>query len=170
MNKSINITNTIKIGNNQRFALLAGPCAIESEEMTLMVASELQAICNRLEIPFIFKSSFDKANRTSVSSPRGVGIEKGLQILQRVKTELNIPIVTDVHESWQCPIVAEVADILTLSAFIVSPPHITANRLNGSCGCVLNKCTVHNDLIGLVDVLRVQRRFFNFEMSHNRNF
>lgn len=114
----IKITDNIIIGGNKRFALLAGPCAIESEEMTIEVASELKEICSRLEIPFIFKSSFDKANRTSASSPRGVGIEKGLQILQRVKTELNLPIVTDVHESWQCPIVAEVADILQIPAFL----------------------------------------------------
>lgn len=115
---SVNITNNITIGNNGRFALLAGPCAIESEGMTMEVAYKLKDICTRLEIPFIFKSSFDKANRTSVTSPRGIGIEKGLQILQRVKTELNIPIITDVHESWQCPIVAEVADILQIPAFL----------------------------------------------------
>lgn len=114
----IEINNNIKIGNNRRFALLAGPCAIESESMTIEVATELKEICSRLEIPFIFKSSFDKANRTSATSPRGVGIEHGLQILQRVKTELNLPIVTDVHESWQCPIVAEVADILQIPAFL----------------------------------------------------
>ena len=115
---SVNITNNITIGNNGRFALLAGPCAIESEGMTMEVAYKLKDICTRLEIPFIFKSSFDKANRTSVTSPRGIGIEKGLRILQRVKTELNIPIITDVHESWQCPIVAEVADILQIPAFL----------------------------------------------------
>ena len=118
MKNSINITDTITIGDNRRFALLAGPCAIESEEMTIEVATELKNICTRLDIPFIFKSSFDKANRTSATSPRGVGIEKGLQILQRVKDELNIPIVTDVHESWQCTIVAEVADILQIPAFL----------------------------------------------------
>lgn len=114
----IEITNNVKFGDNSRFALLAGPCAIESESMTLDVAAELKDICSRLNIPFIFKSSFDKANRTSVSSPRGIGIERGLQILQRVKNELNLPIVTDVHESWQCPIVAEVADILQIPAFL----------------------------------------------------
>ena len=118
MINSVNITNNIKIGNNSRFALLAGPCAIESEEMTMEVAYELKNICTRLEIPFIFKSSFDKANRTSVTSPRGIGIEKGLQILQRIKSELNVPIITDVHESWQCPIVAEIADILQIPAFL----------------------------------------------------
>ena len=73
--KTINITDTVSIKENSRFALLAGPCAIESEEMTIQVASELKDICSRLEIPFIFKSSFDKANRTSVTSPRGIGIE-----------------------------------------------------------------------------------------------
>ena len=114
----LKITDNIIIGGNNRFSLLAGPCAIESEEMTIEVATELKNICSRLEIPFIFKSSFDKANRTSVTSPRGVGIERGLQILQCVKSELNIPIVTDVHESWQCPIVAEVADILQIPAFL----------------------------------------------------
>lgn len=114
----VKITDNIIIGGNRRFALLAGPCAIESEEMTMEVASELKDICSRLEIPFIFKSSFDKANRTSVTSPRGIGIENGLQILQRIKTELNLPIITDVHESWQCPIVAEVADILQIPAFL----------------------------------------------------
>ncbi len=114
----IKITDNIIIGGNRRFALLAGPCAIESEDMILEVASKLKDICSRLEIPFIFKSSFDKANRTSASSLRGVGIEKGLQILQRVKSELNLPIVTDVHESWQCPIVAEVVDILQIPAFL----------------------------------------------------
>lgn len=110
--------DNIQIGGGKRFALLAGPCAIESEEMTLDVASELKDICSRLEIPLVFKSSFDKANRTSISSPRGIGIDKGLKILHRVKTELNLPIITDVHESWQCPIVAEVADILQIPAFL----------------------------------------------------
>ena len=114
----INITNTISIGNNQRFALLAGPCAIESEQMTIDVAAELKEICTRLQIPFIFKSSFDKANRTSITSPRGIGFEKGLETLNKVKTNFNLPIVTDVHESWQCPIVAEVADIIQIPAFL----------------------------------------------------
>lgn len=118
MSNIVHINESIHIGNNTRFALLAGPCAIESESMTMDVAAELKDICSRLNIPFIFKSSFDKANRTSVSSPRGIGIERGLQILQRVKNELHLPIVTDVHESWQCPIVAEVADILQIPAFL----------------------------------------------------
>ena len=110
--------NDIVIGNNHRFALLAGPCAIESEQMSMDVAGTLADICHRLNIGFIFKSSFDKANRTSISSPRGIGMERGLEILSKVKKEINVPIVTDVHESWQCPIVAQVADILQIPAFL----------------------------------------------------
>ena len=118
LNMNIKITDSVTIGGNQRFALLAGPCTIESESMTMDVAAKLKDICSRLNIPFVFKSSFDKANRTSITSPRGIGIEQGLKILQRVKDELDLPIVTDVHESWQCPIVAEVADILQIPAFL----------------------------------------------------
>jgi len=114
----INVLDRFDIGGNNRFVLIAGPCAIETEEMTMEVASTLKAICEELHIHLIFKSSYDKANRSSVKSPRGVGLERGLQILQRVKTELNLPIVTDVHESWQCAEVAKVADMLQIPAFL----------------------------------------------------
>lgn len=114
----INVLNRFDIGGNNRFVLIAGPCAIESEEMTMQVASKLKEICEELEIHLIFKSSFDKANRSSVKSPRGLGMKRGLEILQRVKTELNLPIVTDVHETWQCAEVAKVADMLQIPAFL----------------------------------------------------
>jgi 2-dehydro-3-deoxyphosphooctonate aldolase (KDO 8-P synthase) len=114
----INIAGKCTIGGNARFALIAGPCAIESEEMTLAVARQLREICRELDIPLIFKSSFDKANRTSAKSPRGVGMEKGLQILQKVKTTFDLPVITDVHESWQCAHVARVADMLQIPAFL----------------------------------------------------
>ena len=116
--RKINILNRFDIGGNTRFVLIAGPCAIESEEMTMMVAAKLKEICEELQIHLIFKSSFDKANRSSVKSPRGLGMKLGLEILQRVKTELNLPIVTDVHETWQCAPVAEVADMLQIPAFL----------------------------------------------------
>jgi len=118
MTKEINIGKDVVVGGNRPFALIAGPCAIESEQMTLEVASTLKAICNKLNIPFIFKSSFDKANRTSLTAPRGVGIDEGLRILKRVKDELQVPVITDVHESYQCARVAEVADILQIPAFL----------------------------------------------------
>lgn len=114
----ININETVKIGGNSRFVLIAGPCAIESEEMVMQVATELKKICGDLNIPLIFKSSFDKANRTSVKAPRGIGMERGLEILNKVRTELQLPIITDVHESWQCEPVAKVADMLQIPAFL----------------------------------------------------
>jgi len=114
----INVLNRFVIGGKNRFVLIAGPCAIESEEMTMQVAAKLKEICEELDIHLIFKSSFDKANRSSVKAPRGLGMERGLEILKRVKTELNLPIVTDVHETWQCAPVAEVADMLQIPAFL----------------------------------------------------
>ena len=98
--------------------LIAGPCAIEGEQMVLDTAAELQQVCRELDIKLYFKSSFDKANRTSSSSQRGVGMTEGLRILAEVKQRLGLPIVTDVHESYQCAPVAEVADVLQIPAFL----------------------------------------------------
>lgn len=98
--------------------LIAGPCAIEGEQMVLDTAAELQQVCRELDIPLYFKSSFDKANRTSSSSERGVGMTEGLRILAEVKQRYGLPIVTDVHESYQCAPVAEVADVLQIPAFL----------------------------------------------------
>ncbi len=100
------------------FQLIAGPCVIESEEMVMSIAAEMKGITERLGIPYTFKASFDKANRTSVTSFRGPGIDKGLEILQKVKTELGLPICTDIHEPWQAAEAAKVADILQLPAFL----------------------------------------------------
>lgn len=106
------------IGGKQRFTLIAGPCAIESEEMSLMVAKKIKEICDKLGINYIFKSSFDKANRSSIHSYRGVGMEEGLRILEKVKTEVGVPVITDVHEAWQCEKVAKVVDMLQIPAFL----------------------------------------------------
>ena len=97
--------------------LIAGPCAIESRDIVMQTAETLQQVCERLGITLYFKSSYDKANRTSLSE-RGVGMEKGLEILQEVKSTFGLPILTDVHESWQCAPVAEVADVLQIPAFL----------------------------------------------------
>lgn len=107
-----------KIGGKQRFTLIAGPCAIENEEMSLMVAKKIKEICDKLGINYVFKSSFDKANRSSIHSYRGVGMEEGLRILKKVKTEVGIPVITDIHEPWQCEKVAEVVDMLQIPAFL----------------------------------------------------
>lgn len=108
----------VKIANNLPFTLAAGPCQIETLDHALFMASSIKKITDKLNIPFIYKSSYDKANRTSINSPRGAGIEKGLKILQKVKSEIGCPILTDVHNETQCSIAAEVADILQIPAFL----------------------------------------------------
>lgn len=100
------------------FTLFAGPCVIESEELVLRTAGEIQEICGRLGIPYVCKASFDKANRTSIHSFRGPGLEEGLRILDKAKQELNVPVITDIHESWQAKPAAQVADYLQIPAFL----------------------------------------------------
>lgn len=100
------------------FKLIAGPCVIESEENVMIIAKKIKEITDKLDIPFIFKSSFDKANRTSINSFRGPGLEKGLSILKKVKDELNLQITTDIHEPYQAEKVAEVVDIIQIPAFL----------------------------------------------------
>lgn len=106
------------IGLDQRFFLIAGPCVVESEQLQMDVAGQLKEICASLGIPFIFKSSFDKANRSSGSSFRGPGMEKGLEILAKVKKEIGVPVLTDVHTEAEVPHVAAVVDVLQTPAFL----------------------------------------------------
>src|SRR5260221_2145901 len=101
-----------------RLTIIAGPCAIESADHALMMAHECAARARAAGLDFVFKSSFDKANRSSIKSFRGVGMDAGLEILQRVKSELGVPVVTDIHEVGQVNAVAEVADILQIPAFL----------------------------------------------------
>lgn len=105
-------------GLDRPFFLIAGPCAIETEQLALQTAVELKAITARLGIPFIYKSSFDKANRSSLDSFRGPGMEEGLRILQKVKDEVGVPVLTDVHEDTDIEAVAEVVDVLQTPAFL----------------------------------------------------
>jgi len=107
-----------KLISNEHLTLISGPCAIESEKMALDTAEFLKLLTNKLGINFIYKSSFDKANRSSVSSKRGVGINKGLKILDKVKTELDLNILTDVHEYTPFDEVADVVDVLQTPAFL----------------------------------------------------
>lgn len=100
------------------FSLIAGPCSIESEELVLEVAGKMKAITDELGIPYTFKASFDKANRTSIDAFRGPGLEKGLEILKKVKDTYEVPICTDIHEAWQADPVAKVADIIQIPAFL----------------------------------------------------
>jgi len=108
----------VEFGQKDSFILFAGPCAIESKENVLKIARELQTITTDLGVHFVFKASFDKANRTSINSYRGVGFQKGLDILKEVKDTLGLPILTDIHETHQVEQVAQVADILQIPAFL----------------------------------------------------
>lgn len=101
-----------------KFLLIAGPCVIESEEKVMLIAEKVQEIAERLDLDYFFKASFDKANRTSINSYRGPGIDEGLKILQKVKNTFDLKICTDIHEPWQAEKVAEVADILQIPAFL----------------------------------------------------
>lgn len=98
--------------------LIAGPCVIENESMVMHLAEQIAKIADELKLTYIFKASFDKANRTSVDSYRGISMEEGLKILSKVKSQFNLPITTDIHESYQAPILAEVVDILQIPAFL----------------------------------------------------
>lgn len=113
----MNLCN-FETGINKPFFLIAGPCVIESEEMALETAGYLKAICQRLGISFIYKSSFDKANRSSLHSYRGPGFEKGLMILEKVRKEIDVPILTDVHEDTPLLEVSSVVDVLQTPAFL----------------------------------------------------
>jgi len=110
--------NGIKAGLDQPFFLFAGPCVIESEKMALQTAEQLKEITSKLGIPFVYKSSFDKANRSSMESFRGLGLAEGLRILQKVKDELDVAVITDVHEDTPMDEVADVVDVLQTPAFL----------------------------------------------------
>lgn len=107
-----------EVGLDKPLFLIAGPCVIESEDMALETAGYLKELCKNLDIPFIYKSSFDKANRSSVSSYRGPGFEKGLQILERVRQQVGVPVLTDVHEDTPLLEVSSVVDVLQTPAFL----------------------------------------------------
>ena len=108
----------IEIANDRPFVLIAGPCQIESEAHAIEVASALAEMARKATVPLVYKSSFDKANRTSVAGARGVGIEKGLAILARIRERFAIPVLTDVHTAEQCAIAAQAVDILQIPAFL----------------------------------------------------
>lgn len=116
--KKVVVANQIEFGAQLPLAFIAGPCAIESREFALDTAARLRDIFAELGLPFIYKSSFDKANRSSASSFRGVGMEAGLDILAEVKDRIGVPVLTDVHEPEQCEPVARVVDMLQTPAFL----------------------------------------------------
>ena len=128
--------NELNIGNELPFVLIAGPCAIENLDDTLFHAEYIKKLCFDLNIPLIFKSSFDKANRTSISSNRGIGIDEGLEILMKVKKEFNLTTITDVHDVSQCSKASTVVDILQIPAFLCRQTDLLIAAAN--TGCVVN--------------------------------
>ncbi len=120
------MTNIMKISSGstelvlggKKLVLMAGPCVIESRDMCFSIAEQVKAICIRLGIGYVFKASFDKANRTSVSSFRGPGLEEGLRILEDIRREFAVPVVTDIHESYQAAATGQVVDVIQIPAFL----------------------------------------------------
>lgn len=108
----------VTIANNLPFVLIAGPCQLESLQHSLMIAETLRDMCRNLGIGYIFKGSFDKANRTSIRSPRGLGLDLGLGILNEVRERLNVPVTTDVHQPYQCELVRGSVDLIQIPAFL----------------------------------------------------
>ncbi len=110
--------NGVPVGPEEPLTIIAGPCVAESADLCLQIGGALRDRCAALGLSYIFKASFDKANRSSLSSPRGPGLEAGLRMLERVKSALGVPVTTDVHEPAQAPAVAQVADLLQIPAFL----------------------------------------------------
>ena len=133
MTRDVQVGN-VTIGQSRPLALIAGPCAIESRAHALMMAERLVALTADLGMPFVFKSSFDKANRTSARSARGVGLAEGVAILGEVKVRFGCPVITDIHDAGQCRPVAEVVDILQIPAFLCRQTDLLeAAAATGAC-------------------------------------
>ncbi len=116
--RTVEISPDVVVGGGRPFALIAGPCVIESRELCREIAATVKATCAELGIPYIFKASFDKANRTSGASFRGEGMEYGLDVLAGIREEFGVPVLTDVHEASQCAAVGQAVDVLQIPAFL----------------------------------------------------
>ncbi|MBE6455677.1 MAG: 3-deoxy-8-phosphooctulonate synthase [Alphaproteobacteria bacterium] len=135
MQKIVELKN-IRFSNESPFVLIAGPCQMESASHGMEMASALKELTDKMHIPFVFKASFDKANRTSINGIRGMGLEKALIAFADIKSKLNCPVLTDIHEPFQCPIAAEVIDVLQIPAFLCRQTDLVVAA--GKTGCVIN--------------------------------
>ena len=160
---NINIKN-FSISNNLPFVLIAGPCVIESEKHSMMIAEELYKICNDVGVNLIFKSSFDKANRSSIKSERGVAIDDALRIFKKIKNDLNIPILTDVHNEDQCNKLNQdtTIDILQIPAFLCRQTDLllAAGRTNKIINVKKGQFLSPNDIKNI---------FLKIETTNNKN-
>jgi 2-dehydro-3-deoxyphosphooctonate aldolase (KDO 8-P synthase) len=134
-NKIVKIGHT-EFGNSLPLALIAGPCQMESRDHAFMVAGRLKEICERLGMGLVYKSSFDKANRTSLKGKRGMGLEKSLAVFSDIKQQLGLPVLTDVHEAGQCAELATVIDVLQIPAFLCRQTDLLIAA--AKTGCVVN--------------------------------
>lgn len=152
----IKITDNVVIGDG-RLVLLGGPCMAESRETCLETAAFLKELCAKLDIGYVFKASFDKANRSSGTSKRGPGMEKGLEFLAEVKSKYNVPVVTDVHETIEAEPVAQVADILQIPAFLCRQTDLL--QACGKTGKVINikkgQFMAPEDMAGAVEKVKL---------------
>jgi len=123
----------LKIANDRPLALISGPCQMESREHALECAAALAEAAAAVNMPFIFKTSFDKANRTSASGQRGVGLEAALPVFQEVREKIGCPVLTDVHESWQCDVLKDVVDVLQIPAFLCRQTDLLAAAAKTNC-------------------------------------
>jgi len=133
--KAVAVDKGVKFGGGS-LAFIAGPCVIESREMAIGIARKLCTLAKRLGVGYVFKASFDKANRTSVDSFRGPGIDKGLEILAEIRAKFDVPVLTDIHEPWQARVVAEVCDVLQIPAFLARQTDLVVAA--GETGAVVN--------------------------------
>ncbi len=134
--RPVEVNPNLVIGGDAPFALIAGPCVIESKELCRRICAEVGTLCAELGIPYVFKASFDKANRTSVNSFRGQGIESGLSVLSEVGAEFGVPVLTDVHSPEQCGLAAQHVDILQIPAFLSRQTDLLLAA--GESGAVVN--------------------------------
>lgn len=135
MNKIVSVNN-IKFGQNQKLVLVAGPCVIEDKKTVFQIADSLKKITTKLKVPFIFKASYDKANRTSIDSFRGPGIENGLEILAEIKKKFRVPILSDIHSPNEAEMASDVLDIMQIPAFLCRQTDILVAA--GKAGKVVN--------------------------------
>jgi 2-dehydro-3-deoxyphosphooctonate aldolase (KDO 8-P synthase) len=133
--KKVTVDKGVSFGGG-KLVFIAGPCVMESRAMTLDLAAKLSALARELKVGFVFKARFDKANRTSVDSFRGPGIDEGLDILAEVRSKYGVPVLTDVHEPWQCARAAEVCDVIQIPAFLARQTDLVVAA--GETGAVIN--------------------------------
>lgn len=118
MSKQVVLNETIKFGGNAPFVLIAGPCMLENEKLVMETAEDIKEVATKLNVPFVFKGSFDKANRSSIFSERGPGIEQGLELLAKVKETFEVPVTSDIHETYQAELAGQILDIIQIPAFL----------------------------------------------------